>query len=144
MRTLLLFALAGLVQAQAPRTWTQSAVDSLELPLANPKFSPVHISEEAYYRIPERVIYKTYPVYAPGREPSGYMDRLKTLDPEVTFDAAKLKTRAQWIDAGALVFNMPTSFGPVFFTPRNLRDPEFYSATGMPGPRTAPCPLPAG
>ncbi|MEP6716366.1 MAG: di-heme oxidoredictase family protein [Terriglobia bacterium] len=118
--------------AQVPRTWTQSAVDSLELPLARAEFSPVHIGEDGYYKIPERVLYKTYPVYAPANEPAGYMDWLKSRDPEVAFDASKLKTQEQWIQAGELVFNAPTSFGPMFFGPDNLRDPAFYKAAGMP------------
>ena len=49
---------------------------ALEVPLANPKFSPVHISEEQYYRIPARIIYKSYPIYRPDREPAGYMEWL--------------------------------------------------------------------
>src|SRR5580698_10851379 len=80
------FAFVLAFAVDIPRTWEKAAVDTLELPLANPEFSPIHIDETDYYRIPERVIYKSYPVYAPGREPSGYMDRLKTVEPEVAFD----------------------------------------------------------
>jgi hypothetical protein len=119
-------------QSQIPRTWAQSAIDSLELPLSTAQYSPVHISEEAYYQIPERVIYKTYPVYGPDREPAGYSQWLKNREPETAFDASKLKTSKQWIEAGELIFNAPTSFNPVFFSAQNLRDPEFYKKTGMP------------
>ena len=35
-----------------------------------------------YYCIPERVIHKTYPVYAPGREPAGYAEWLETVEPQ--------------------------------------------------------------
>ncbi len=118
--------------ADIPRTWEKSRVESLELPLAKPEFSPVHLDEAAYYRIPERVIYKTYPVYAPGREPAGYQEFLKAVEPEVTFDPSKLTTPEQWIAAGKLVFDAPTSLHPVFFTPQNLRDPEFFKQSGMP------------
>ncbi len=135
----IVFAAAG--QAQVPRTWTQSAIDSLTLPLSNAKYSPVHISEDAYYQIPERVIYKSYPVYAPGREPEGYMEWLKNREPEVAFDPSKLKTPEQWIAAGELVFNAPTSFNPVFFSARNLRDPEFYKKMGMPVARDGSVPF---
>ena len=69
MRTLVVLLAASVFQPTIPRTWKDADVLSLEVPLANPRFSPVHILEEQYYRIPERVIYKSYPVYRPGREP---------------------------------------------------------------------------
>src|SRR5580704_4420028 len=115
-----------------PRTWEKAALDTLELPLANREFSPIHIDETAYYRIPERVIYKSYPVYAPGREPAGYMERLKTVEPEVAFDPSVLSTQQQWVSAGEIVFNAPTSFHPLFFTAQDLQDPTFFKKTGMP------------
>src|ERR1700682_1763571 len=110
-----------------PRTWEKTAVDAMELPLANGQFSPIHIDEAAYYLIPERVIYKSYPVYAPGSEPAGYMERLKKIAPEVAFDPSALKTEAQWVSAGEIVFNAPTSFHPVFFSEQDLRDPGYFS-----------------
>ena len=54
--------------------------------MAKPEFSPAHIDKAAYYGIPERVIYKSYKVYAPGREPTGYAEWLRTVEPEVAFD----------------------------------------------------------
>ncbi|HYM12157.1 MAG TPA: di-heme oxidoredictase family protein, partial [Bryobacterales bacterium] len=68
----------------------------------------------------------------PGREPAGYMDWLRTREPEIVFDASKLATREDWIQAGALVFNAPTSLHPVFFSAADLRDPSFYQKMGMP------------
>jgi hypothetical protein len=129
---LLLFLALPVFAADIPRTWEKSAVETLEVPLARPEFSPIHISEEAYYKIPERVIYKSYPVYAPGREPAGYMEHLRTLDPVVAFDASKIKTHADWVAAGEIVFNAPTSLNPVFFTAQNLRDPEYIRKAGVP------------
>ncbi|PYT31565.1 MAG: hypothetical protein DMG57_04790 [Acidobacteria bacterium] len=99
-----------------PRTWKASDVSALEVPLANPMYSPIHISEEVYYRLPVRVIYKSYPVYRPDREPSGYTEWLRRQEPEIAFDGSKLKTREDWINAGELVFNAPTSYAPVFFS----------------------------
>lgn len=126
-------ALPALLHGQSiPRTWATAAVASLETPLAQPAFSPVQISEDVYYRIPERVLYKTYTVYAPGREPSGYMERLKQQEPEVAFKPSDYHTPAEWIAAGELVFNAPTSFDPVFFSAADLRDLSFFSASGMP------------
>jgi hypothetical protein len=59
--------------AAVPRTWDDEAMAALEVPLANPIGSPKQVQAEYYYRIPVRKIYKQYPVYAPGREPAGYM-----------------------------------------------------------------------
>ena len=49
-------ALALVLGAQSfrpaiPRTWDDAAVAALELPLANPKFSPQHVSAE--YLLPD-------------------------------------------------------------------------------------------
>lgn len=128
-----ILALPLVLSAQSiPRTWNSGSVSSFELPLANPAFSPVQISEEAYYRIPERVLYKTYPVYHPSREPAGYFDMLESQEPQVVFNPSEYHTPEQWIAAGKLVFEAPTSFEPVFFSASDLRDPAFYSETGMP------------
>jgi hypothetical protein len=135
MHRICLFAfLPAVVLAQpvVPRTWTAAAVAALELPLADPKASPVHLSEEAYYQIPARVIYKTYPVYHPDHEPRGYMEWLAQQEPAVAFDASALKSEADWVKAGEIVFNAPTSFGPVFFGAADVRDREFYKEAGMP------------
>jgi hypothetical protein len=128
----LLFAAGCLAGAEIPRTWTEAAVKAFEVPLAKPATSPVHISEAAYYAMPERTIYKTYPVYHPSREPAGYQDWLKAQEPQVAFDAARLKTDADWIRAGEMVFQSPVAFGPVFFGAAEVRDPVFYGQTGMP------------
>lgn len=119
-------------QPNIPRTWEDAAVAALEVPLANPKYSPVHISEEQYYRLPERVIYKSYPVYYPDREPAGYMEWLKQQEPQIAFAAERLKTQADFIAAGEIVFNFPTTFGPLFFSTADVRDRAFYEKTGMP------------
>ena len=132
IKVLALVLAAGAFAVDIPRTWDKAAVDTLELPLANREFSPIHIDEIAYYRVPERVIYKSYPVYAPGREPSGYMERLRTVEPEVAFDSSTLSTPQEWVSAGEIVFNAPTSFRPLFFTAQDLNDPNFFKETGMP------------
>ncbi|HVX65510.1 MAG TPA: hypothetical protein VHA11_02850, partial [Bryobacteraceae bacterium] len=132
MKTLVVLLAASVFQPEVPKTWEDSAVASLEVPLANPRYSPAHLSFEAYYRIPARVLYRTYPVYAPGREPAGYAEWLKHQEPQVVFDPAQLKTREDWIKAGELVFNAPTSFSPVFFSAADVRNPAFFEQTGMP------------
>ena len=73
---------------EVPKTWNDAAMATLEIPLADPVGSPKHVSAEYYYRIPVRPIFKQYPVYAPGREPSGYLEWLKQQDPVVIWDGS--------------------------------------------------------
>jgi hypothetical protein len=112
-----------------PRTWDDGAVAALEVPLANGRFSPQHVSADYYYRMPVRPIYRSYPVYAPGREPAGYMEWLAKQEPAVVFDPAALHTEDDWIRAGELVFDAPTNFADVAASP--ARFPEFYARSGV-------------
>ena len=57
----------------------------MQTPLRDPTRTPKHLSSGAYNRIPALTVYKTYPVYAPGREPAGYIERLRGLEPEIAF-----------------------------------------------------------
>ncbi len=123
---------AAATAAEIPRTWTEAAVAALEVPLAKPSYSPVHITEKAYYQIPVRTIYKNYAVYHPNHEPPGYMEWLKQQEPRIAFEPSRLKTQSEWITAGELVFNSPVAFGPVFFGASEVRDVDFYQKTGMP------------
>src|SRR5437899_9428532 len=66
-----------------PKMWDDAAMEKLEVPLANPIGSPKQVSADYYYRIPVRPIYKQYPVYAPGREPAGYMEWLEQQEPVI-------------------------------------------------------------
>jgi hypothetical protein len=56
---------------EKPKTWVDEQLANLELPLSHPASSPKHISADYYYRIPVRQIYKSYPIYVPGKEPAG-------------------------------------------------------------------------
>jgi hypothetical protein len=94
-------------KAEVPRTWDDDAVKELEVPLADPAASPRHVPASYYYRMPVRPIYRSYPVYHPDRQPAGYWEQLVAKEPEITFDAARLKTKEDWIEAGALVFEAP-------------------------------------
>ncbi|SPE41764.1 exported hypothetical protein [Candidatus Sulfopaludibacter sp. SbA3] len=69
-----------------PKTWDDSAMATLEVPLVDPAASPKHVPADYYYRIPVRSIYRQYPVYAPGREPRGYMEWLERQDPVPVWD----------------------------------------------------------
>src|SRR5215469_15452833 len=88
-----------------PRAWDDHEVGAFQMPLAQRDRSPQFMSSKEYYALKVRPIYRTYPVYAPGREPAGYMESLKQKEPEVTFDASKLRTKEDWIRAGEMVFD---------------------------------------
>lgn len=77
---------------EIPRIWTNEALKNWELPNANPAYSVEPVTEEFYYALPERVIYKTYPVYHPDYEPEGYWEWLHEQDAQIVFDASQLKT----------------------------------------------------
>ncbi len=126
-----------------PKTWDEQALRTLELPLANPEYSPVHVPASYYYQIPERPIYKSYTVYAPGREPEGYWQRLKSAVPEVIWGKddqgiehrPPLQTEVDWIRAGELVFDAAISYsaGPGFLISlANMRDPQYFATLQPP------------
>jgi hypothetical protein len=120
-----------------PRAWNEAALSSGELPLSFPAASPVYVGSEYYYRIPERSIFKTYPVYAPGKEPPGYMKMLEQREPEIDFDAAALKTEQDWARAGEAIFDAPVFIAPI----ADVDNPEWYQKTGMPVARDGTVPF---
>jgi hypothetical protein len=108
---------AGLSNAQnfhpdIPKAWDDKEVAGFELPLAQRDRSPQYMTSEEYYKLKVRPIYRWYPMYAPGREPAGYLDSLKQKEPEIIFDASKLRTKEDWIAAGKIVFESETQFSP--------------------------------
>ncbi|MDX2153078.1 MAG: hypothetical protein SFV54_20205 [Bryobacteraceae bacterium] len=116
-------------QPQIPRVWDDASMAELELPLAS-GLRPEHVPSRYYYAIPERPVWKSYPVYAPAREPAGYFERLKTLEPERAFDAKALRTREDWIRAGRQVFESANTFPPVSFPFTEVHNPAWWRATG--------------
>jgi len=120
------------VRIEIPRIWTNAALKNWELPLANPDYSVEPVSEEFYYALPERVIYKTYPVYHPDYEPEGYWEWLQQQEAEIVFDARTLKTEADWIKAGELLFDYPIDTLGAVINTQHVRNKEFYTATNMP------------
>src|SRR5262245_9946122 len=122
-------ALKGAFTPVIPKTWDDQAIASLEVPPADPAVSRAHVSADYYYRIPVRPIYKSYPVYAPGKEPAGYEEWLKQQEPETVFDASKLKTEADWIKAGEVVFDAPI-FYDVLIRAADVKDPLWHEKTG--------------
>src|SRR6266850_2413221 len=131
-----------------PKTWDDEAIATLEVPLANPIGSPKHVSADYYYRIPVRPIYKSYPVYAPGHEPQGYLDWLKQQESEVVWDDSghqpQVKTEADWIRAGEIVFDAPIGYGGLAGgEPSDLyvRETQFVRETGTPVARDGTLPF---
>jgi len=117
---------------EIPRTWADDATADFELPLADPAASPRHVSEAYYYRIPVRPIYESYPVYHPDREPPGYMERLEAVEPRLAFDAARLATKQDWVEAGFIVFEAPIDFVSSGRLYSAIRDPEWYRQLQVP------------
>jgi hypothetical protein len=99
----------------------------LELPRAGLATPPVYISADLYYRIPVMPIYKSYPVYGPGRAPAGYFDWLRQQDPSIVSDSNL---------AGELVFDAPIGHDgdPVLeiVSLAMTQDPEWYRQAGVP------------
>src|SRR5574341_1722029 len=108
-----------------PRTWDEEALAAFQLPLAVASASPVFVTSEYYYSIPVAPVYKNYPVYAPGKEPPGYLEWLKRQEPQFVFDATKLKTGRDWIKAGELIFDLSTNFNGTV-TVADVRNPEWH------------------
>ena len=105
-------------------------MQELELPLAS-GLRIQHVSSEFYYQIPVRPTPKSYPIYAPGKEPPGYWDWLRKQEPQPAFDPASLKTEQDWVRAGELVFAAPHSF-TAFDNPfTDVRNPQWYEFTGI-------------
>lgn len=115
----------SLYRPEIPKTWDAVAMTSLEVPHPDPRYSPVAVPVEYYYRVPIRPVYKTYPVYAPGREPAHYVQWLEKQEPEVIFEPARLHSEADWIRAGELVFDAPFGFNFVF-TVADVRNPAWF------------------
>jgi len=127
----------GSFKPDIPKSWDDEAIATLEVPLADPVGSPKHVSADYYYRIPVRPIYKSYPIYAPGHEPPGYMDWLKRQEPQVVWDDHEhrppLKTQEDWIKAGEIVFDAPIDLNaPGSPLAGDIRDPVWYRRAGVP------------
>src|SRR5580704_11790045 len=101
-----------------PKAWDDESVERLEVPLAQRDRSPRYMSATEYYALKVRPIYRSYPMYAPGREPAGYIESLKQKDPEIIFDPSKFHTKNDWIQAGKLVFESEILFRPAPATPQ--------------------------
>lgn len=103
----------GQFKPDIPKVWDLEKIQTMHLPYPDTAAKIIPVSEEYYYQLPERVSYKTYPFYMPGREPKGYYEYLSKLDPIINFKEEELKTEADWIKAGELIYNLPQTFYPL-------------------------------
>jgi len=95
-----------------PKAWDDQMVAGLDLPLAQRDRSPRYLTAEEYYKLKVLPIYRSYPAYAKGQEPPGYLEALKQKEPEIIFDPSKLRAKEDWIAAGKLVFESEIRFFP--------------------------------
>jgi len=121
----LLFPPLLAAQTTIPKAWDEDALRSMTLPLAGLKAPVKYAPADWYYRIPERTIYRSYPVYVPPKEPERYMNFVAAQAPEtVAFDASKLSNEADWALAGESVFSSAGAAG--FLTPDDMHNPDVW------------------
>ena len=109
-----------------PKTWDEAALAEWATPVAGLNVRPTHISAKEYYSLTVENL-RTYPVYFPGREPEGYWDMVQRIGPKPLIEVNKLKTQADWIEAGQRVFDEADllhlrTFDPKFIA--MVRSPE--------------------
>jgi hypothetical protein len=114
-----------------PATWDARELASFELPLVHAERSAQHAAPDYYYRLAIRPIYKSYTIYAPGREPAGYLEQLAQREPEIAFDPSTLQSEADWVAAGEAVFDAPIGYGATFKLAA-VRDPRWYERNRIP------------
>src|SRR5262245_26044090 len=89
---------------EAPRFWNDRELLDWATPVVGVNVRPGHYSEKEYYAAPELELVRTYPVYAPGREPAGYWHMLQNAKPERLLTPGA-RTEAEWVEAGKRVFH---------------------------------------
>jgi hypothetical protein len=100
----LTLGLAALARIQSvPRIWNDDALKDWATPVAGLNARPGHFSEAEFYKAPSDNL-RTYPVYAPDREPKGYWEWLKRQKPAPLVDAAAIKAESDWVAAGERAF----------------------------------------
>jgi hypothetical protein len=115
----------GPFEPQIPKVWDQQELATWATPVAGLNVRPGHFSEADYYQAPVDN-YRTYPVYAPGREPAGYWEMLQKVGPQPLIDKSKLRTKHDWIQAGQAVFEQADHLS------LRSRDPKVIDAIRSP------------
>jgi hypothetical protein len=93
-----------------PKIWDEKELATWATPVAGLGVRPGHFSEAEYYAARVENL-RTYPVYHPKFEPPGYREWIKSQGPQRLIEPEKLKTKADWIEAGRVVFEGLSSPG---------------------------------
>src|SRR5437868_3944650 len=94
---LIFFAIISPVLAQSvfrptiPKTWDEAELAGWATPVAGLNLRPTHISAKEYYSFRVEDL-RTYPVYAPDREPEGYWRMLQAIGPKPLVEPENLKS----------------------------------------------------
>src|SRR6266851_7527210 len=86
-----------------PKIWDSKQLATWATPVAGVNATPNFYSEEEYYAAPVDNL-RTYPVYAPDKEPKGYREWMVKQGPRRLIEPEKLKTERDWVEAGRTVF----------------------------------------
>ncbi|HEX6895751.1 MAG TPA: hypothetical protein VF146_10780 [Bryobacteraceae bacterium] len=106
----------GIRTRDIPKVWDEAALTDWVTPVAGLNVRPTHISEREYYSMPESIP-RSYPVYMPGSEPEGYWEMLRHVGPKPLITPETLKTEADWIGAGRLIFEEASAPQLICFDP---------------------------
>ncbi len=114
----------GQFHPNVPKAWDDAALQSMTMPQPGRKTPVKYPAANWYYHLPERQIFRGYPVYSPKREPENYMNFLEAQEPELAFEESKLTTEGDWNRAGEAVFSAPTGFN--ILTIDDIHDPAIW------------------
>ena len=120
------------IRPSIPKTWDDSALTDWATPVAGLNVRPGHFSAEQYYRAPVDN-HRTYPVYAADREPAGYWEMVRHASPKPLIEPEKLKTRADWLEAGQRVFEELDHIVMRSYDPKVIAAARSLKATGPDG-----------
>jgi hypothetical protein len=102
-----------------PKIWDAKHLATWATPVAGIGVGANFYSEADYYAAPVDNV-RTYPVYAPDREPKGYRDWILKQGVQRLIEPEKLKTERDWIEAGRRVF------GGLDFPVTRTADPRIF------------------
>lgn len=86
-----------------PKIWDAKQLATWATPVAGINATANFYSEADYYAAPVDNL-RTYPVYAPDKEPKGYREWMLKQGSQKLIEPEKLKTERDWIEAGRAVF----------------------------------------
>jgi mono/diheme cytochrome c family protein len=115
-----------------PKTWNEAELAEWATPVAGLNVRPKHVSAETYYRAPIDN-HRTYPVYAADREPAGYWEMLQKVGPKPLIEPERLRTEADWIEAGRRVFDELDHFTMRSYDPNLISRVRAFQATSPDG-----------